>query len=271
VTRHSLRVHVDAIAVRGPGLANWDCVRAVLAGHEAYVSAPVVIEPPVALSPAERRRAIPSVRLALAIAVAAVEQSGRDPAALPSVFASSGADGDTIAAILSALATPGREVSPTRFHNSVHNAPSGYWSVAVQSREPATSLSAHDASFAAGLLEAAVQAVSASRPVLLVSYDLPYPHPLDSVRHIGGTFGTALIIAPEASARTFATLELYRAPGDGSAASSCADPGLDALRRGNPAARSLPLLSALAIRSSSGETIRLAHGQGSLVIDVAPC
>jgi hypothetical protein len=269
--RHALRVHIEAIAVRGPGLADWNVARPVLAGHETYVSAPVAIEPPNTLSPAERRRAIPSVRLALAVAGAAVAQSRHDSATLPSVFASSGADGDTIASILSALAMPGREVSPTRFHNSVHNAPSGYWSVAVQSREPSTSLSAHDASFAAGLLEASVQAVSAGRPVLLVSYDLPYPHPLDAVRHIGATFGTALIVAPEANAQTLAMLELHCAPGDRSAASSCADPGLDALRRNNPAARSLPLLAALAARSPLGETIRFAHGQGCLVVDVMPC
>ena len=82
------------------------------------------------------------------------------------------------------LATDGREVSPTRFHNSVHNAPSGYWAVATGSREPSTSLCAYDASFAAGLLEAAAQATVDDRPVTLVAYDLPYPEPLQRARPI---------------------------------------------------------------------------------------
>ena len=49
------------------------------------------------------------------------------------------------------------EMSPTRFHNSVHNAPAGYWSIFARSRAPSTTLCGYDASFAAGLLEAAAQ------------------------------------------------------------------------------------------------------------------
>ncbi|HET6306599.1 MAG TPA: beta-ketoacyl synthase chain length factor, partial [Rhodopila sp.] len=179
-----LRVGVEAVALRAPGLANWNEAKAALTGAERYRASAVVLDAPALLSPAERRRAIPAVKLALAVGVEAVAQSGRDPKSLPVVFASSGADGEAISAILAALAAPGREVSPTRFHNSVHNAPSGYWGIAVQSQEAVTSLSAYDASFAAGLLEACVQCVSWGRPVLLIAYDLPYPEPLDSVRHV---------------------------------------------------------------------------------------
>jgi hypothetical protein len=173
-----IRVSVEAVELRGPGLANWGEARAILAGREPYHAGPIVLEAPAHLSPAERRRAIPSVKLALAVGVGALEQSGHDQRALPAVFASSGADGDTISAILAALATSDRDVSPTRFHNSVHNAPSGYWGIATQSREAVTSLSGYDASFTAGLLEAGVQAVSSGRPILLIAYDLPYPETL---------------------------------------------------------------------------------------------
>ncbi len=41
---------------------------------------------------------------------------------------------------------------PTQFHNSVHNAVAGYWSIATKSTQPMTCLAAHDHSFAAGLL-----------------------------------------------------------------------------------------------------------------------
>jgi lambda repressor-like predicted transcriptional regulator len=262
-----IRVGVEAVAICGPGLPDWLSSRPVLAGAEAYRAAPIVLQPPPQLSAAERRRAIPSVKLALGVATAAVARSGLDPASLPAVFAASGADGETITAILSALATPSREVSPTRFHNSVHNAPSGYWGIAVQSREAVTSVSCYDASFAAGLLEAAAQAVTGERPTLLVAYDLPYPDPLDSARRIEASFAVALVLSPATSDRVLAVLHLRVAACDD--ATGCSDPGLEALRRGNPAARALPLLAVLA--GGPGSSIRLALSHGTLEVEVEPC
>jgi Beta-ketoacyl synthase, N-terminal domain len=264
----SLRVGVEAVALCGPGLPDWDTSQRVLAGAEPYRTAPVVLVPPPQLSPAERRRAVPSVKLALQVGTAAVKQSGLDPTTLPAVFASSGADGETIHSILATLTTPTREVSPTRFHNSVHNAPSGYWGLAVQSQEVVSSIGCHDASFTAGLLEAAVQAVAGDRPILLIAYDLPYPSPLESIRPIGGSFGVAMVLSPSPSHRSLAELLIRSADTSGDP-TGCADQGLEALRRGNPAARSLPLLVALA--RQSGASIRLDLGHGALDVQVAPC
>jgi hypothetical protein len=267
-----LRVGVEAVALCGPGLPDWTSSQPVLSGAAAYRAAPIVLQAPAQLSAAERRRAVPSVKLALGVGAAAVAQSGLDPGQLPAVFASSGADGETIAAILAALATAHREVSPTRFHNSVHNAPSGYWGIAVQSREPVTSLSCHDASFAAGLLEAGVQAVAGERAILLVAYDLPYPEPLEQARHIEAGFGVALVLRPMLSDGLSShpgLAELRLSIGAGGVASCCADHGLEKLRRGNPAARSLPLLVMLA--SGSGGRVRLDLSHGGLDVEVEPC
>ncbi len=264
-----VRVWVEAAELLGPGLPCWDTARPVLAGHEPYVPADFVLPPPAQLSPAERRRAIPSVRLALAVGAAAIAGSGLDPATMPAVFASSGADGETIGGILSALALPGREVSPTRFHNSVHNAPSGYWSLAVHSREPVTSLSAYDGSFAAGLLEAAAQTVCGNVVVLLVAYDLPYPEPLHGVRPIAASFGVALVLSPARSERSLAELRIATTPLSADEATECGGHRLEWLRRGNPAARSLPLLEALA--ASRGGLVRLQLVRGGLGVGVTPC
>jgi len=79
------------------------------------------------------------------------------------------------------LASDDRSISPTRFHNSVHNAPAGYWGIASGAMTPATVLCAHDASFGAGLLEALTQlAVDGSLGferggTLLIAYDMPIP------------------------------------------------------------------------------------------------
>lgn len=264
-----IQVSVEAAALCGPGLPDWEASCPVLQGIAPYHTASVVLEAPMRLSAAERRRAIPSVRLALGVGSEAVTRSGIAAGALTAVFASSGADGETIGAVLAALAIPSREVSPTRFHNSVHNAASGYWGIAMQSREPVTSVSCYDASFAAGLLEAGVQAVTGGRPVLLVAYDLPYPDPLEAVRPIHESFGVALVLAPVTSPAAIGSLRLRWMPATGTDLSTCEDPGLEALRRGNPAARALPLLSRLARRSTG--RVWLEHSRGVLDIDVVPC
>jgi Beta-ketoacyl synthase, N-terminal domain len=266
-----IRIGVQAVSVCGPGLPDWTASQPVLRGADLYRPAPIVLEAPAQLSAAERRRAIPSVKLALGVAAAAVAQSGLDPAHVPAVFASSGADGETIVAVLSALATPGREVSPTRFHNSVHNAPSGYWGIAAQSREAVTSISGYDASFAAGLLEAAVQAMTGCQPILLVAYDLPYPDPLHAARRIDAGFGVAFVLRCEPSPERpdSAIAALHVTVTSGGEPTQCADLGLEALRRGNPAARSLPLLALLASRSAG--SIRLDLGRAALMVDVVPC
>jgi hypothetical protein len=139
----------------------------------------------------------------------------------------------------------------------------------MESREAVTSVSCHDASFAAGLLEASVQAVARGRPVLLVAYDLPYPEPLHSVRPIEASFGTAFVLGPGQSSRGIATLTIAMASRLVADESRCADPGLEALRRGNPAARSLPLISLLAGGSGGRLLLNLSHG--ALAVDVAPC
>jgi hypothetical protein len=264
-----IRLGVEAVELHGPGLVSWDASVPILAGAEAYRATPLALEAPPMLSAAERRRAIASVKLALGVGAAAAARSGHDPRDLPAVFASSGADGETICSILAALATPAREVSPTRFHNSVHNAPSGYWGVATQSREAVTSVSCFDASFAGGLLEAGVQSAAADRPVLLIAYDVPYPEPLHSVRRIGTSFGVALVLSPLPSSRAIAELHIAFAPVRRADTMCCEDAGLEQMRGSNPAARSLPLLIALAGQRPA--SVCLSLGRGTLEVGVVPC
>lgn len=249
-----MQVFVEGIGVVGPGLAGWPAARRVLAGDERYVAAPVQPPPVLLLPPAERRRAGLTSKLAIAAGIEALAQAGRDPANVAMVFTASGGDGETIHEILAVLATEQREVSPTRFHNSVHNAPSGYWAVATGSRAPSTSLSAFDGSFVAGLLEAAAQATVQDRPVTLIAYDVPYPEPLHAVRPIVSMFGMALVLAPHRSERALAALHV--AVADNVSAATCmAEPELERLRLGNPAARGLPLLAAIA--RGNADTVRL--------------
>ena len=135
------------MSVWGPGLEGWAASRPVLAGampYEPRLSPPPV---PTILAPTERRRTGPVVRLALAVAQEAAQgaasSSGLPPGSLRSVFGSSNGNGVVVGGILEALAAAQegeRVVSPTAFHNSVHNAAAGYWSIATAGQQPATCL-----------------------------------------------------------------------------------------------------------------------------------
>jgi Beta-ketoacyl synthase, N-terminal domain len=193
---------------------------------------------PARLPATERRRAGTVVKASIVVADQAL--GGVDAAPLATVFTSSTGDPLNCHLLCEALAAPERLVSPTRFTNSVHNAPAGYWHIAAASRAPSTSLAAFDASFCAGLLEAAVQCHATQAPVLLVACDVPYPEPLHAVRPVADVFALALLLRP-GGGRGLRVQCVADAP-----ATACADAGLEDLRRTIPAARALPLLHALA-------------------------
>ncbi|MEP7058057.1 MAG: beta-ketoacyl synthase chain length factor, partial [Caldimonas sp.] len=140
----AFEISIGAIGLLGPGLASWTAARPILRGEVTYASTAVVLAPPPRLPPAERRRAGPSIRLAMAVADEAVAHAGVDPQRLATVFASSGGEGSNCHLLCETLAGTDRQLSPTRFTNSVHNAAAGYWHIAVASRAPSTSLSAYD-------------------------------------------------------------------------------------------------------------------------------
>jgi len=263
----SLAVAIDTVALLGPGLNGWEEAREVLAGARPYARAATAVPAPALLPANERRRSGLAVRIALATGAAALDACGRDPARLPTVFASSSADGDTCHAICEQLAGTDRLISPTRFHNSVHNAPAGYWSIATRSMAPSTSLCAYDGSFSAGLLEACALAHSGGEAVLLIAYDAPYPEPLRAARPVPDAFGAALLLAPEPSDASLARIEVSA---DGRPPEPMADTGLEALRASIPTARALPLLARLA-RREAGEA-RLAYLEAlSVAVKVIPC
>jgi beta-ketoacyl synthase-like protein len=192
------------------------------------------------------------VKASLAAGLEAAGQSGRSPRDVVAIFSSSSGDGENCHSICETLASEDRLISPTRFHNSVHNAPAGYWGIATGSMRPADCLGAFDASFGAGLLEALVRlAADPSQPVLVIAYDAPYPQPLHGARPIDDTFAVAFMLsAPSAAAKgPRIEVELSRRLAD-----TLDDAVLEKMRRGIPAARSLPLLRLLAARES-GEAV----------------
>jgi hypothetical protein len=260
----SVRAYVDGIGVLGPGLAGWPDAAAVLCGASPYAPAATVLPTPHLLPPAERRRSGRVVKLALAVALETVAHADLNPAGTASVFSSSGGDGHNCHEICTALAEASREISPTRFSNSVHNAAAGYWSIATGAMAPSNVLCAFDASFAAGLLEALAQVAAERRSVLMITYDTEYPAPLHAKRPIPDAFAIGLLLSP---ARSRVSLGSIAASLTDAPAETLREPALEVLRASIPAARGLPLLRRLALRES-GATVLDYLGESRVQVEV---
>ena len=252
----SLTVHISGIGLLGPGLADWATGQHALRDSATWQHAPTAVPAPQRLPATERRRAGNVVKASIVVADQALAMSGLDAATLPTVFTSSTGDPLNCHQLCEALALPERLVSPTKFTNSVHNAPAGYWHIAAQSRAPSTSLAAFDASFAAGLQEAAVQCLAMGAPVLLVACDVPYPEPLHALRPLSDVFALALVLAPSGPGRAVA---IDVAGND--TPTACTLTGLESVRTSIPAARALPVLQSLAQPGASSLVVDGLSGQ----------
>jgi hypothetical protein len=262
-----LTAWIQGVGFIAPGLPDWPSAVAVLNGSAPYSSCPSVLPVPTILPPAERRRASRVVKLALALGLEAAQRGQANVSTLATVFTASGADGHNCDALCAQLATADRQISPTRFHNSVHNAAAGYWGIATRSMAPCQVLCAYDASFGAGLLDALAQVVHDNVPVLLIAYDSEYPEPLFSKRPIRDCAGVALLLTPERTAHSLASLRVQPTR---QLANTMSLDALEELRMTVPAMRALPLLQTLACRQAS--TVCLDYlSPMQLLLELNPC
>jgi hypothetical protein len=169
-----------AAGVMAPGLDSLEQLRCIARGEQELVASPLALPAPAQLPAAERRRASQVVRLTLACIARALQGSNVPPTELRSVFATDEGTGEVCQQMLEALATTG-QVSPLLFTNSVHNAPSGYFSIAWRNQQASTVVSMGLESFASGLLCAVTDSLATGQPVLLVVCDPPMTSPLDEL------------------------------------------------------------------------------------------
>src|SRR5262245_51846444 len=189
------QVVAEGVAFWAARLPSWDVARAVIRGEQLAPQASAARPAPALLGPTERRRAPDTVAIALEVAARACEAAGRRPAELPAVFASTHGDlaiSDYMCATL--VATP-TLISPIKFHNSVHNAAAGYWSIGTASYETYTAISAFQYTFGTGLLEAATQAACEGKPVLYTAFDIEAKGALSAMAPSRGLLGVALVLA----------------------------------------------------------------------------
>lgn len=264
---NTLTAYIEGIGLSGPGLNGWPGSVATLAGQQPYQGSPTLLPPPLSLPAAERRRSSSIVKLTLAAGLEAVAAAGVDSSQLPMVFSASSSDGYNCHEICQMLASDDRQISPTRFHNSVHNAAAGYWGIATGAMAASSVLCAFDASFGAGLLETLAQVVVDNRASLLLVCDTPYPEPMHSTRPLPDAFGVALVLAPQRSARSLAKISVSLSD---AVAGQLDDAALEALRVTIPAARSLPLLRLIAQRQAAHVVLDYLDS-ARLAVAISPC
>lgn len=223
--------------------------QAILRGERHWQYEELHALKPAMLPANERRRTTTLIKLALQ----AMQDLLRDYDSLntvSSIFASSDGDLGIADKMCRALAKADKIVSPTVFHNSVHNAPAGYWSIAASLRGPSTSISAADATFMAGLMEAMTKLMSEGGVVFYVAYDNPAPEPLLAKRPFAYPLAVALRLGMTPEPGVLGTLTL-RGETD-KPVTRCRNASLEPLREGVPSGYGLPLIEALCRRARMG-------------------
>jgi hypothetical protein len=242
-----------SIGICASGLPNWSRASRVLTELDAFQPDSSFYRATSGLPLTESRRINETSRLAcLAAHDALVCLPEGAIAAMPAIFTSSDGDGAVLSQMLRSLAQRDVSVSPTAFHNSVYNAPAGYYSIATRSTAPSTTVCADESSFAAAMLEAYAQAHSTAGPVLVVAVDVPFPEPIQALGSSDAAFACAIVL-DGASGDTNPPRIARWAIVDGNPPTRSADPISKAFGN-NAAAAALPLLRALA----RGEPTRIS-------------
>jgi len=225
---------VDTLSILSYGISCTDSSRLDAYGLES-------IAPDKSLLPANiRRRTSLTTRLAVTAAVHACAAANIDKAKVPSVFASIGGEIQVTDSLCMLLPDRQALLSPTQFHNSVHNTTAGYWSVVSGSREPTTAVAAEYDTFAMGMLESWIQARFLSGPLLLVCYDEEWPQYL--APPIGQTgLACALVLSSDRDPNALAEITMPQRTSD----YSRYPPGLETFVKTAPAAAAIPLLKTL--------------------------
>lgn len=192
-----------------------------------------------AIPAAMRRRTSQATQLAFSAAGRACTQSGRLQAHLPAVFACVGGEIQVTDTLCIELGKEDGVISPTAFHNSVHNTAAAYWSILHQCSESACALAAGHDTVSMSLLEAWCLLEAQGGEILLVLYDETWP---DYLAFPMGAppFACALVLA---AGRVAGGIAEFGRPCVGLAHESFS-PWSDLVAKA-PVTAALPLLSAL--------------------------
>ena len=251
------------IGAWGEMFRSWQDLSAVLRG-ESVECEPSKGPKPEIIPANERRRAPLTVRLAVESSTQAARNAQLDPSKLASIFVSGLGDTQLSDYMCKTLAD-NSALSPTKFHNSVHNAAAGYWTISTGCHQASSSMAGFGESVSLALMEALAQSQSEQKPILITFHDAPCSEIFKNVLKNDTAFTASLIIdtgTSIASKPTF-TATIIEQTSDW--------PELDcaAVRncyRVNPAAKILALLDLLSVENSSSSLLMPLSSQTSLKV-----
>lgn len=186
-------VVIMGLGTWSPRHADWQGFCAALASGEWPDEVKLL---PDLIPPRERRRAPQLVKMAIEVMDQACKMASVQPADVAVIFSSAMGDMQITDYMCSTLAQEPRLISPTKFHNSVHNAAPGYWSIATGSFCPTSAVSAFELTPSMAFLEAAIQCVEEQIPVIAVTQEVAAPYPLMDICPCSIPFSAAFLIAP---------------------------------------------------------------------------
>ncbi len=241
-------LEIAGIGMWSPFFSNWQAFRDGV--NHGHWQSDTQLRP--GLIPAkELRRSPQSVKLAVEVLGQACAMVAMAPADMAVVFSSSMGDIQITDYLCRILADTPRLVSPTRFHNSVHNATTGYWSIASQTHAATNAVSACEHTAPMALFEAAIQAVEEDAPVLLVCQEMAAPEALHFACPSNHPFAMAMLLTrPGFYANPLASIQIGVRPQAVEWPALHGEPGV--WFEGNYGARLLPLVTAMAADDHRG-------------------
>ena len=193
------------------------------------------------LPPMLRRRTSLLTRMAAEVAAQAIAAAGLDHAHVTVIYGSVYGEIRTTLDLLEALLDPAAPLSPTKFHNSVHNTAAGYVSIASQNRGGNAAITAGRSTLAMGLIECAGLVAAGQGPALLVIAEESLPEPLAAGRIYGPLAAAFALDAPGSGGMLLRTCRLRQV--DSGVLSQAVAPLPEGLRA-NPCAAALGLVEA---------------------------
>ncbi len=187
--------NVLGIGAWGSGFRNWSDLQIRMTGGQVEDDGAKGPKPEV-IPANERRRAPLPVRLAVEASSQACEHAGIAPSELACVFVSGLGDTQLTDYMCKVLAGENKALSPTKFHNSVHNAAAGYWTISTGCMQAANSVAGFGESVSLTLMEALIQAQAEQRALLLTFYDAPSSPILKPLLKNEHAFAVSIVIAP---------------------------------------------------------------------------
>ena len=192
---NKLNFNVLGVGAWGPSFRNWQDLQMLMSGQQLDDDGAKGPKPDV-IPANERRRAPLPVRLAVETSAQACLDAGLEASELACVFVSGLGDTQLTDYMCKVLAGDNKALSPTKFHNSVHNAAAGYWTNSTECMQAANSVAGFTQSVSLTLIEALIQAQAEQRALLLTFYDAPSSPVLKELLKNELPFAVSMVIAP---------------------------------------------------------------------------